>query len=93
MEGQEAKHIFLKKLSENTIYTKTDGPLTFWYINLLCSSGYVWKVSSNQEPSAKMKPLHQVEFSVIDPIVIVTSPDDKKCTFCLRPSNHDIYWQ
>ena len=29
MEGQEAKHIFLKKLSENTIYTKTDGPLTF----------------------------------------------------------------
>ena len=71
MEGHEAKHIFLKKLSENTTYQNSWLEIFRHEFIMLISIGYLNKVTSSQELSVKMKPTYHREFLMIHLIVTV----------------------
>ena len=87
MEGREAKHIFLKKLSENTTYQNRWAEIfrhEFIMLIWLPQQGF-------QQPGTKWKNEAYIPSRVFsDPLycycgLLKTSPDDDKCMFCGDP--------
>lgn len=87
MEGREAKHIFLKKLSENTTYQNRWAEIfrhEFIMLIWLPQQGF-------QQPGTKCKNEAYIPSRVFsDPLycycgLLKTSPDDDKCMFCGDP--------